>query len=111
MKNGDIIELENGDIMEVTLTKIGSKIKELKMNGRYRLNYTGQFCSMASSLSGDHIKHTDVAVLVSELEWIFVGNIDTENDIFSLNRNIFYSKGRYVMFGCDNLDYVVSEVK
>jgi hypothetical protein len=94
LKSGDIITLDNGEKVKVTLEVIEEKVTELEQGKRYLLRYTGQFYSMSSSTIDWEKKNVVV----------FVGTVDG-------CKNIFYSpRGKYYMFSADDLDYIVKKI-
>jgi hypothetical protein len=107
MKNGDIITLENGDIMEVQLKKIGHKPGKLEVNKVYRLKHTGEYCYTAIPFNAIS-RRMDMDHYFNTGEFIFIGEIT----ISPGQRNIFYNKvdSSYAMFGIGNIDYVVAEL-
>ncbi len=110
MKQGDVIELENGDVMLVTLTKIGSnKITDLKVNSRYRLKYSGMYCFI-TNIGNERKSDEDLHKILNSADWIFVGCIDPTHGGNVKDRNVFYADGRYIMFDAARIDYVVYEL-
>lgn len=96
IKNGDIITLNNGDVVEVTLKVLPKKIKKLIPGKQYELIYTDYFCN-------NYSKDGILFKLIPGY-YTYVGRA-VDN-----NRDIFYcaSKG-YVMFTIDNLNHVINE--
>ena len=96
LKSGDIITLDNGEKVKVTLEVIEEKVTELEQGKSYLLRYTGNFCSFSSS----------------KIDWdkkniaVFVGNVTIPTGL----RNIFYNEGDYYMFGATDLDYIVKKI-
>lgn len=97
LKSGDIITLDNGEKVKVTLEVIEEKVTELEQGKSYLLRYTGEFCFTASFNVNWDFRN----------EGIFVGTIQTPSG----KRNIFYSFCRgYYMFGTGKLDYIVKKL-
>lgn len=98
LKSGDIITLDNGEKVKVTLEVIEEKVTELEQGKSYLLRYTGEFCfTVGFNVNWDFRN-----------EGIFVGTIQTPSG----KRSIFYSINRqgYYMFGTANLNYVVKKI-
>lgn len=104
IKHGDIITLDNGDTVKVSLEVIKQKVKKLKQGSRYILGKEGgQYCHYVNkSVESGNLE------LSSDIEFIYVGKIT----IFPGDRHIFYSPSPwgYAMYGTDNLDFVIKEL-
>ena len=103
IKHGDVITLQNGDVVEVSLKMIKQKITQLIPGKYYRIQYTGQVC---------HWYGSDGYINSNELKgqtFQFVGNVDSDNGL----RAIFYQvdKSSYLMMGCRELDYIIEQVQ
>ena len=104
IKHGDIITLDSGDTARVSL-EIIKKITQLTVGKKYELQYTGQFC---------HIATTREKTVSNERElensfWIFVGMIYVGIGY----RYVFLSdtyNSTYTMFSTSTLNFVVKEV-
>ena len=98
LKSGDIITLDNGEKVKVTLEVIEEKVTELEQGKSYLLKYTDEFCFTAGFNVNWGFRN----------EGIFVGTIQTPPG----KRNIFYSINRqgYYMFSTANLGYVVKKI-
>ena len=103
IKHGDIITLDNGDTVKVSLKVISKKVTELVVGKRYKLKCDGEFCHIKGHDSGN----TDS--VVEDKNWIFVGTFPLD---FGGTRSIFYSTsgGLYSMWGTGNLNFVVREL-
>ena len=104
IKHGDIITLENGDTVKVSLKVIAKKVTELVIGNKYKLRTNGQFCHTATTYNKGYTNN------VESLEFTYVGRIVTTAG----ERYIFYTTGGesvYGMWSTDNLDFVVKEVK
>lgn len=109
LENGQVITLDNGDIVKVSLEVIGKKISKLEAGKSYKLKREGNFC---------HAKNTvgkDFGNIVDKFTWQFLGEVDcykgsTEEEN---KRYIFFSNDEgsvYSMWSTRNLDFVVNEV-
>lgn len=74
LKNGDVVTLDNGDIVKVSLKLVKKKVIELEIDSQYRLVRTGSFC---------HITGESQSIL--NTIWTYVGKITTNNGL----RHIF----------------------
>ena len=103
IKDGDIITLENGDIVKISLTKIGEKITNITPTRKYKLKHSGEFCHTISRTSGELTKFNG-----KDETWIYIGEVMTTAG----NRHIFYHDmpSTYCMFATNNLDFVACEV-
>ncbi len=103
IQHGDIVMLENGDTVKISLEVIRKKVTELVVGKIYKLEYTGQFCHIKGGSST-----TEEAV--KKGEWQFIGTIPLDG-VATDTRYIFYNKsGAYSMWGTRSLDFVVREV-
>jgi hypothetical protein len=102
IKHGDIITLDNGDTVKVSLKVISKKVTELVSGKSYFLKRSGQFCHAKDT------KGEDFGDELSNLEFQYVGRVEAKGG----DRFIFFSKNDtiYSMWGVDNLDFVVREV-
>jgi len=97
LKSGDIITLDNGEKVKVTLEVIEEKVTELEPSKKYLLRNSGEFCSTSGFEADWNARNIG----------IFVGTIQLPPG----KRNIFYSFGRgYYMFGTGKLDYIVKKL-
>jgi len=102
IKHGDIITLDNGDTVKVSLKVLRKKVTELIPNKRYKLKYTDSICHYYTS-SG----YKDYKEIKNDV-FIYIGKIDVHN-YDNPGRHIFYGHG-YAMFSDKNLDFVVEEI-
>jgi len=98
LKRGDIITLDNGEKVKVTLEVIEEKVTELEPSKKYLLRNSGEFCSTSGFEADWNARNIG----------IFVGTIQLPPG----KRNIFYCEksSAYSMFGTENMDYVVNTV-
>lgn len=103
IKHGDVITLENGDVVKVSLKLIKKKITELVPGKYYTLRYTTQFCHWYDS--DGSVRGDKLAGQVFQ----YIGEVITSG---VYRRAVFYATEgtSYLMMGCDNLDYVIDEV-
>ncbi len=102
------------DGFEYTIIKTKrKKVTELIVGKQYKLQYSGQFCHFATTSKIDPSSYKNLREnLFENAKFTFVGRI-LDN---AGGRNIFYASGTqtlnttYVMFSCNNLDYVLEEV-
>lgn len=75
-------------------------------NQKYLLQYSGEFCH-AYSIIGREINFFQIK---KEVQAIFIGTIDVQ---MAGKRNIFYqeSPGIYFMFGADNVETYLTDLK
>jgi hypothetical protein len=106
MKTGDIITLENGDIMEVQLKKIGRKPGKLEVNKAYILKKDGEYCYTAFPFFSKPYE-VDYDKYFNEGKFLFIGRINIDAG----PRNIFWNSkdNSYVMFGVGE-NYIVAEL-
>lgn len=103
IKHGDIITLDNGDVVKVSLEIIKKKPTTLEVGKKYKLQYTGEFC---------HWYNSSGAISSSEMHnhiFQFIGFAETSNG----KRAIFIAitdRLSYLMMGIDNLSYLVEQV-
>ncbi len=96
IKNGDILTLENGDMVEVQLKVLPKKVEKLVPGRMYELKYSGQFC---------HLKTNDGNVDFIPGEYAYVGTV------LNNTRDIFYKYNvGYAMFSNDSLTHVIKEI-
>lgn len=101
LTDGMIVTLENGDKVKVSLEKIEEPIAELVPGKKYELRHTRSFCHAFTNSGTISFSEIDGS------EFRYVGSIGNGT------RDIFYGLGKtaYVMFGNDNLNHVVREIK
>ena len=104
IKHGDVITLDNGDTVKVSLEVINKRVIELVCGRSYSLQREGgQFC---------HYTRTDNglanAELSSDIVFMYIGKIT----ICAGDRHIFYAPYTegYAMFGTNNLDFVIKQL-
>lgn len=108
IENGDVITLDNGQVVKVTLTPV----EIVPIPGKkYRLRYTGQFChwcTLSTTIFSYENKTTDRKDLPKYI-FQYIGEVDTNTGI----RAIFFCRenSSYVMFSKSYYDYIVEEVK
>lgn len=106
IQNGDVITLDNGDIVKVTLQKIGRKVEKLIPGNLYKLTRNGEFCHVFTNSGAEFSFGEDRQANVYQ----YVGVAYTTYG----HRHIFFlnSPGNteYVMFSTRTLDFVVEEV-
>ena len=103
IKNGDIVTLDNGDEVKITLEVINKKITELVQGKKYKLKHTSSICHMFNT--DGWVDYTSKIILNET--FIYVGKINTTAG----ERYIFYGiHNTYAMFSTDNLDFVVKEI-
>lgn len=103
IKHGDIITLDNGDVVKVSLEIIKKKPTTLEVGKNYKLQYTGEFCHWYNG-SGD-ISSSEMHHHVFQ----FIGFAEVPDG----KRAIFMTiTGRtsYLMMGIGNLRYLVEQV-
>ena len=104
IKNGDIITLDNGDTVKVSLEVISKKVTELVQNKKYKLMSTFGICHVQGPTG-----YIDYSLKpVFNETFIFVGKINFS----SYSRYIFInsSLNYYAMFSTANLNFIVREV-
>lgn len=105
IKNGDLITLENGDVVRVKFEKqIIKPITELIVGKKYLLKPTGSFCHCIS------IKKTYIGDELAQFEFIFVGKIlikEGERYIFYTSKDL---NSVYAMYSTSSLDFVIGEL-
>lgn len=103
IKHGDVITLQNGDVVKVSLEVIQQKVTQLVPGKYYRIRHTGQYChwyNYQGTIDGKELNGQTFQ---------YVGNINLDGGGI---RAIFYAGERssYLMMGCDNLDYIIAQV-
>lgn len=100
IKHGDIITLDSGDTVKVSLEIISKKVTKLEVDKVYELKYSGQWCHGYNSKG--YIN--EPKEYLEKNKFKFIGCVDSKA------RNIFYceTQSGYVMFGTE-LNYVVRE--
>lgn len=103
IKHGDVITLENGDVVKVSLEMVKQKITKLIRGKCYRIKYSGQFCHWYNSNGYINSKE------LNGQTFQFVGKVDIDNG----PRAIFFevNKSSYLMMGCNDLDYIIEQVE
>ncbi len=103
IKHGDLITLDNGDLVEVILKVVKKKEIVPIAGNRYKLKYTGAFCHWYGSPSFDTGRGE-----LSDYTFQYIGNVEASAG----DRAIFYCKEytSYVMFSIDNFDYIVKQL-
>ena len=102
IKDGEIITLENGDKVKVSLELIESGVKELIVGKLYKLRWNGQFCH-AYNRDGhvnDITEHT--------FQYIGIHNLK-----YNTTRYIFISNDNnciYCMISTNNLDFIIKQI-
>lgn len=103
IKDGDVLTLDNGDVVRVTLEIVEQIITHLEPNQRYILKHSTQYCHVAYvHTCRDYDPYNDI--------WTYVGRITSSVG----DRNIFYNVNTpsvYLMYGTQVLDYIVKKVK
>ncbi len=103
IKHGDIITLDNGDVVKVSLEIIKKKPTTLEVGKNYKLQYTGEFC---------HWYNSSGTISSSEMHnhvFQFIGFAE----IGYGKRAIFITINRgmsYLTMGINNLSYLVEQV-
>ena len=99
IKDNDVITIE-GQEYRINLTPICKPVLELIPNKEYILRYTGLFC---------HCYGINGSKQTSEFnwgsKWEYIGRLNMYGD-----RYIFFGDEGYIMFGIDDLEFVVKEV-
>lgn len=103
IKDGDILTLENGDRVKVSLEVLPKPITKLISGKRYKLKCSGSFCHLIDT-RGVCLRDNIEKYIFTFLAEILVG---------AGSRNIFYveSETAYGMWSADNIDYVVEEIE
>jgi len=105
IKDGDLITLENGDVVKVKFEKQDIKpVNELIVGKKYKLKHTGNFCHCFGK------EKYYIGEELVQFEFIFVGKISIKYG----ERYIFYGlkglNGAHAMFSTSSLDFVVGEL-
>lgn len=103
IKHGDIITLDNGDVVKVSLEIIKKKPTTLEVGKKYKLKHTGAFCHWYDS-SG-HISSSEMNNHVFQ----FVGFVELDFGKRAIFVN-FNGKVSYLMMGIYDLSYLVEQV-
>lgn len=107
IKHGDIITLENGDTVKVSLEIIKSKVTELIPSKKYKLKESGNFChAYTQNRSINQSKNLSTY----DKEFIFLNFINTRWGKRAIFVSYFESDYIYAMYSVDNLDFVVNEI-
>ncbi len=103
INDGDLITLENGDLVKVSFKVVKKKEIVPIAGNTYKLKYSGAFCHWYGSSSFD----AGVEDL-SEYTFQYIGKVDAPAG----DRVIFYCKEKtsYVMFSVDNFDYIKEQL-
>lgn len=102
IKNGDVITLDNGQVVKVTLTPV----EIVPIPGKkYKLRYTGAFCHWCNSCYSLGMEREDLPKYTFQ----YIGEVDSNVGI----RAIFFCKqnASYAMFSMDSYDYITKEVE
>jgi hypothetical protein len=103
IKQGDIITLENGDRVKVSLEVLPKQVIKLVEGKEYRLKRSGEFCHFIDT-KGTHLDKE-----ISTSIFTYLGEVDSQ---MGRRRIFFRTKGTaYSMWGMGSLDFVVEEVK
>ena len=98
IKDNDVITIE-GQEYRVNLTPIIKPVLELIPNKEYILKYTGLFCHCYSCNGKKNQSEINW-----DSEWEYIGRLNKWG-----GRHIFFGAEGYMMFGEDNLEFVVKE--
>ena len=103
IKHGDLITLENGDVVEVSLKVVKKKEIVPIAGNTYKLKYTGEFCHWYGS-QDFNTGGQDLSKHIFQ----YVGNVITSSG----ERAIFYCDDRssYVMLSTKNFGYIVEQI-
>lgn len=103
IKHGDVITLENGDRVKVSLEILPKPITELIAGKKYRLKNYGSHCHTKKT------DGTDYSGKIDALVFQYIGTVDSSSG----KRHIFFVKEctTYSMWSTENLGFVVEEVK
>jgi hypothetical protein len=103
IKHGDLITLENGDVVEVSLKVVKKKEIVPIAGNTYKLKYTGEFCHWYGS-QDFNTGGQDLSKHIFQ----YVGNVITSSG----ERAIFYCDDRssYVMLSIKNFGYIVEQI-
>lgn len=106
IKDGDLITLENGNVVRVKFEKQSIKpITELIVGKKYLLKDTGGFCHCFD------IKRYYMGEELAQFEFVFVGKVfikEGERYIFHTSHNL---NSIYAMYSTRSLDFVIGEIK
>ena len=105
IKHGDLITLDNGDLVEVSFKVVKKKEIVPIAGNTYKLKFTGAFCHWFGGLSFDIGREE-----LSDYTFQYVGNVVIGAG--ERSRAIFYCKENisYAMFGINNFDYIVEQL-
>lgn len=102
IKDGDVVTLDNGQIVKVTLTPV----EIVPIPGKkYKLRYTGQFCHWCSSYNSADIERRDLVQYIFQFIGVVEANVGSRAIFFCSYNN------SYVMFNMNSYDYITQEVK
>ena len=105
IKDGDLITLENGDLVEV-IFKVVKKKEIIPIAGNtYKIKHTGAFCHWYGNPSFSTGAEVEA---LSEYTFQYIGKVDSPNG----DRAVFYCKENtsYIMFSINNFDYITEEL-
>lgn len=102
IKHGDIITLDNGDVVKISLEVISKKVTELVHGREYMLKNHGSHCHTRNSYGEDYSSQKE------NLIFQYVGKTESSSG----ERYIFFAKEEtvYSMWSTNSLDFVVREV-
>lgn len=103
INDGDLITLENGDLVEVSFKVVKKKEIVPIAGSTYKLKHTGAFCHWYGN---PHFR-TDIDDL-SNYTFQYIGRVDAPAGV----RAIFYcnEETSYVMFSTNNFNYITEEL-
>ena len=109
IKHGDIITLDNGDVVKVSLEVIQKKVTELIPNKRYKLKFDKNHWCHSYGYNFNLLDSSEYSKIegLEKENHIFIGKIN----IFNVDRYIFISEENiYSTFSCESLDFVVKQI-
>ena len=102
IKDGDVITLDNGQIVKVTLTPV----EIVPIPGKsYKLKYTGQYCHWCSAYREQDLEREDLVNHIFQFIGVVEANVGSRAIFFCSYNN------SYVMFSMNSYDYITQEVK
>jgi hypothetical protein len=103
IKHGDVITLDNGDVVKVSLQIVKQNITKLIPGKSYSIKYTGQFVHWYG-----YEGTTEGSKLNGQL-FQYLGEI--EHGIGSV-RHVFYytNEPSYLMMGDSSLDFIIQQI-
>jgi hypothetical protein len=105
IQHGDIITLDNGDTVEVSLKVLSKKVTKLIPQHKYELKHSGNFCHMCSVRNG-----ADYSFNPSKNPFTYIGEIDLPHGKRAIFISLKNGDSSYVMFSPLTLDFVVKEI-